>query len=161
MSDPVDVGATNSPEMSVAPALVEVVRELLAAENSRRGGEFIPGSLDDYVNKITRKAEFFLHHEKGVCDGFIAFYCNDPARKRAFVTLTLCAPSARGHKIADGLLAAAISVAKARNFEAFELEVDNDNHSAISLYRRHGFEVISDAGNRFVMANQLRVDGDR
>ncbi len=52
------------------------------------------------------------------------------------------APAMRGHGVASYLMAAAESAAAARGCRALRLEVRTDNHTAIALYRRHGFRCI-------------------
>ncbi|VVE31988.1 Mycothiol acetyltransferase [Pandoraea morbifera] len=146
---------TDSQTGSSGGSVTDEIRELLFDENVRRGGKFIPGDFDAYVEKIHRHAEFFRHYRNGKCDAFIAFYCNDPDAKRAFITLVLTAPSARGSKVGAGLVAAAVATAQARGFSSVELEVDVENAPAVALYKKSGFDVLRETAGRYVMKRSL------
>ena len=50
-------------------------------------------------------------------------------------------PSARGRGVGSCLLASCLAGARQFGFEKLELQVNNDNHTAIRLYQRHHFSV--------------------
>ncbi|MFO0550188.1 MAG: GNAT family N-acetyltransferase [Polyangiaceae bacterium] len=52
-------------------------------------------------------------------------------------------PARRGERLGDVLLSDAMSTLYALGVDHFELEVVTQNASALMLYRRHGFEVVS------------------
>jgi ribosomal-protein-alanine N-acetyltransferase len=119
--------------------MISEIIAMIDDENLRRSRRFIHGSVSEFVNKFSANADVYCHYKNGVCDGVIAFYCNDPSRELAYVTLMLCAPQSRGNKIGSGLLKAAISTSINRGFKKMELEVDDDNIPAIALYKKHDF----------------------
>lgn len=116
---------------------------LVKEEQNARGGHFIRGiAVDEYLNKLKTHAEIFVHYIDGQCAGFVAFYCNDPQKKQAFITLVLVAPSFRGRNVAVALLDGVMSLARARGFASCQLEVDDDNEVALKLYAKLGFKVM-------------------
>ena len=58
-------------------------------------------------------------------------------------------PAARGHGLAVELLSRGIDWARSRGCHTMMLEVRRDNDPAISLYRRFGFETISQRPNYY------------
>ncbi|AGZ34124.1 MAG: GNAT family N-acetyltransferase [Pseudomonas sp.] len=119
------------------------IDRLLREEQIARGGAFIQGvTVDEYLNKIKKHAEILVHFIEGQCAGFAAFYCNDPLKEQAFITLVLVAPHFRGRNVAIALLEGVICLARARGFANCQLEVDADNEAALQLYAKLGFKVM-------------------
>ncbi|QQZ37590.1 GNAT family N-acetyltransferase [Pseudomonas sp. SK2] len=122
---------------------------LVKAEQVAQCGRFIQGvSVDEYLNKIKKSAEFLTHSINGQCAGFVAFYCNDQRGKQAFITLLLVAPDFRGQKVASALLGGVFSLSRSRGFHTCQLEVDIDNCAAIKLYEKFGFRSVLSEGSR-------------
>ena len=137
--------------------MITEIRKLIIDENSRNPRGFINGEVDDFIEKFMAHADVFCHYTAGRCDAVIAFYCNDSSRNLAYVTLMLCAPESRGKKIGSSLLEAAISTAFSRGFKLMELEVDDDNHAAISMYSKHGFVQKYHENGRYKMTLSLNM----
>lgn len=113
---------------------------LVKREQISSGGGFITGiPIEDYLDKIKEKAEIISHFREGECVGFVAFYCNDPMKKNAFITLVLVAPEFRGRGISQALINYALDVCKVRKFEICSLEVVGENIPAVKAYEKIGF----------------------
>lgn len=116
------------------------IRALIIAEQDRQGGDFVRDiDLEVYISKLQKNAEFLVHYIDGCCAAFSAFYCNDPDREQAYITLLITSPEFRGRKLASSLVDGVLSVAQERGFSKCNLEVKKDNLPAITLYKKKGF----------------------
>jgi ribosomal protein S18 acetylase RimI-like enzyme len=97
--------------------------------------------LDAYASKIVAQAERFEAREGDSLAGLVAAYCNDPARRTAFITSVSVLPSRQGHGLASRLLRECIAHVRLMGFERVELEVDTRNVPAARLYLKVGFEL--------------------
>jgi ribosomal protein S18 acetylase RimI-like enzyme len=100
-----------------------------------------PDQVHHYVEKICTEADIILWTRE-VLEGFVAFYCNDPARG-AFITMVVVRPESRKKGIAKALVSAALTAIQSRDFKQCGLRVHKRNIVAANLYRSLGFE---DAG---------------
>ena len=131
----------------------EEIRQLVAEEQARQEGRFLGNlSLDDYLDKLDRLAEFLIHLSEGRLAGLVAFYCNDMASRTAFITLVLTAPGARGKKVASTLLDGVLANTRERGFLRCSLEVRKDNQAALALYRKKGFLITGETDSSYLMA---------
>lgn len=132
------------------------IRKLVESEQDRREGKFIEGvSLEEYFFKIKSNAEFFVHYSGSKCVGFVAFYCNDPKKEIAFISLVLISPEHRGQRVAESLMGCVFAVLKARGFKSCQLEVRTSNFSALALYRRIGFSVFLEKKSTVMMEKHV------
>ena len=111
-------------------------------------GSFVPPlgarvEIDDYAAKIFACAERFEAWSDDRLVGLLAAYCNDPARKVAFVTSVSVLPAWQGQGVASRLLRACVEQTRQGCLEHIELEVDARNSAATLLYQKHGFAVAS------------------
>jgi ribosomal-protein-alanine N-acetyltransferase len=132
------------------------IEALIKAEQIRQDKSFIEtDDINKFISKIKNNAEFIAHYTSGQCAGFIAFYCNEPSKKLAFITLVLLAPEYRGKGIASSLINYVIEYCKKNKFKKCSLEVRKDNFSAIKLYEKHGFEIKKDSNTKLLMSVTL------
>ncbi len=130
----------------------ESVEALIREEQLASKGNFINRiNIEDYLDKIRSKAEFLTYYVKGECKGFVAFYCNDPFKKNAFITLVLVSPRLRGQGISKVLLSGVLSFCKLREFKNCSLEVQKNNFSAMKVYRNLGFEIVEEDEEKYIM----------
>lgn len=129
------------------------IKRLIDEQQWEEGGEFLPGiDVGQYFEKIQNKAEVLCYYKEGECAGFVAFYCNDVARHKAFITLVLTRRSARGRGVAASLLRAAISMIEERGFLFCELEVKKSNRAALALYEKWGFVIVGEKQDKYLMS---------
>lgn len=120
------------------------IEDLIVEEQFNTAGRFISDiPLDLYLEKIKKNAEIVSHYVGGKCAGFVAFYCNDADRKKAFITLVLVSNKYRGKGIANELIKKTLEICVARKFEVCGLDVLSSNESAIKIYKKNGFEEVS------------------
>jgi ribosomal protein S18 acetylase RimI-like enzyme len=125
--------------------LHDAVRALIVDEQQRQAGQFISGvDLDAYLEKLGAHAEILVNSTPDRCRGFVAYYCNDTATRRAYITLVLVHPDDRGAGIGRTLVGCVLSLARQRGFLSCRLEVGRDNRFARDLYSSLGFRVIED-----------------
>jgi ribosomal protein S18 acetylase RimI-like enzyme len=105
-----------------------------------------PEGLEDYADKIARRASVLTYHDDGQLRGFIAFYCNDADTKIGFITMLMVDPAFRRKGLASVLMQAAIEAIRARGFGCCRLKVKTANFAAISFYERAGFVRTGTAG---------------
>ncbi|MAM00606.1 MAG: hypothetical protein CL583_19410 [Alteromonadaceae bacterium] len=134
----------------------ELIEALIKKEQISSRGQFIKDiALDDYLKKIKSNAEFVSHYAEGQCVGFVAFYCNDPSRRNAFITLVLVSPDFRGQGISQKLIRYVLDICKKRRFEACSLEVLRGNQFAVQVYKRIGFKIVSERNGKIFMRTLL------
>ena len=110
-----------------------------------------------FPNPVSRRPQYEALlakiHACGVfvaaCDrgpvGYVAMYANDAQSRTAYVTLLAVRPGCQRMGIGEGLMKAAMALARRRGMKAVKLEVKKDNHKAIGLYERLGFVRLCDA----------------
>ncbi|WP_262966583.1 GNAT family N-acetyltransferase [Methylobacter psychrophilus] len=120
--------------------IIPQLRELLQSE--RQTAYYLVLSdqeIDAYLRKIYYLAEIASLTEAGGIKGFIAFYCNDPAKDSAFITMLIVNSSCCRQGIGYALVSLALSIMRTRLFRVCRLQVHQDNIAAIKLYEGCGF----------------------
>lgn len=129
---------------------------MVKIEQNRQNGRFIRGIvLDDYLKKLSEKAEVLAHSDASKCNAFVAYYCNDPLKKLAFITLVLVSQNARGTGLGRILMDSVLQIMKRRRFKSCQLEVEKDNSLALELYRSLGFFIHSERDDKYVLEVDL------
>lgn len=100
--------------------------------------------IGEYARKIRANAVRFEAWQGGELAGLVALYCNDPQRRRAYVTSVSVLGALSGRSIASRLMRQALEHLRSLRFGEVRLEVSPDNAAAVSLYRRLGFTVATD-----------------
>ncbi|MFT5592930.1 MAG: ribosomal-protein-alanine N-acetyltransferase [Oceanicoccus sp.] len=138
---------------------VIAIERLIRSEQEISNGEFISEvEINSYIRKLKTRAEFVTHYTNGVLSGFIAFYCNDPGKQSAFITLVLLARDYRGMGVASIMLEDVLSICKTRDFQFCELEVESNNSNAIALYKKFGFQENQKKASKYLMRASLMDD---
>lgn len=105
---------------------------------------FIP-SLDktvdiaNYSKKIFDKAVRFEAWDKEVLVGVLAVYFNNLNNRIGYITNVSVLNRYSGRGIASNLIKNCIQYATENNFKEIVLEVNNENESAINLYKKFNF----------------------
>lgn len=107
--------------------------------------------IDGYARKIAYKAQRFEAWANDELLGLVAAYCNDSKKGTAFVTSVSVLPQCQGRGIASELIARCIDHVRGLDFQRIELEVSDQNHNAVSLYKRHRFLADRQNGNWTIM----------
>src|SRR5882762_4847044 len=81
----------------------DLIRGLIREELAR-DSRFLDVPLDPYCEKLFQHAEFALSWSRQVCQGFVAYYCNDHATRVAYITMIIVTPEARGTGIGRALV---------------------------------------------------------
>jgi len=131
------------------------IKTLISEEQSRQSGKFIEIDFHAYLSKLETKAEIVADFIDDRCRGFVAYYCNDINTKIAFITLVLVDPQDRGLGIGQALTAFVLNSAKLRGFHACRLEVKKSNIIAYNMYLSHGFYLVDDRIETYLMEVQL------
>lgn len=95
-------------------------------------------SIDAYAAKLAKRATLFEAWVEDELVGLVAAYC-DLSQRTAFITNVSVAAAHRACGIASRLLATFLTRAQELKLQRVELEVNPGNHSAATLYTRHGF----------------------
>ena len=129
--------------------LPETIRSLILDEHARQEHRFLDDvDLDEYLAKLSSKAEILSDSAEDRCRGFVAFYCNDQEIKQAFITLVLVDPRDRHLGIGRALVKCVMDLAKRRGFASCRLEVAKRNEVARAMYLSLGFRVVDDHGHK-------------
>lgn len=118
---------------------IEIAEHLRICE-----ADFIPPlsgrvEINDYAQKIARRATRFEAWSGGALVGLVAAYCNDLEQRIAYITSVSVLHEWNGKGIAAHLMKICINYVKAAGLGQISLEVGNDNVPALKLYERHGF----------------------
>lgn len=129
--------------------------ELIADEQTRQQGLFVP-NCNDYLNKLSANAELLVHNDPSGVQGFVFFYCNAHDRIASYISLIGTSLKARGKGVGFALLNQVLFISKQRGYSCCKLEVRKDNISAFKLYKRIGFAIVEDRGEKYLMHIQLQ-----
>lgn len=136
--------------------LTDAIAQLIRDEQARQRGRFVEaGDLDAYLKKIDEHADIVSEFDGTRCRGFVAFYCNNVATRRAFITLVTVAPQDRQSGLARLLVNRALDICRERGFSSCGLEVRADNAPALALYEGLGFKTMSERDGRRVLERTL------
>ena len=94
-----------------------------------------------YHNGVLLKAQY-----DSECVGLCAFYCNDFSSNKAFLSMLLVNPCHRGKGIGTKLLNDMEVFCKSKGMAFVNLEVNRNNHNAISLYEKLGYSKFEEKG---------------
>jgi ribosomal protein S18 acetylase RimI-like enzyme len=97
--------------------------------------------MAQYARQLCAKAERFEAWAGGTLVGFVAGYCNDEARRTAYISNVSVLPAWTGHGIAGRLVDLFVAHARAKGFGRIDLDVNRGAVAAIALYTRRGFMV--------------------
>ncbi|MFM1712041.1 GNAT family N-acetyltransferase [Aeromonas salmonicida] len=126
------------------------VLEIIEAEQELQNGQFYPDQ--EYLDKISQRAELITHRVAGKTLGFVFFYCNTESKDFSYITLIATSNAARGQGIGCSLVNQVLFLSKQRGFRVCRLEVRKANKSALAFYERMGFQIIEDRSNKFLMS---------
>ncbi|RLD61978.1 MAG: GNAT family N-acetyltransferase [Bacteroidetes bacterium] len=96
-------------------------------------------NINEYAKKIKNNA---LNIEAWVNNnliGLVACYANDKGQNKAYITNVSVSPEYLKRHIACNLLDKCIEIVKEKGFSRIELEVEQSNNVAISIYKKKGF----------------------
>jgi ribosomal protein S18 acetylase RimI-like enzyme len=136
--------------------ITDEIKRLILEEQARQANRFVETSdLDAYLDKLDAHAEILSVTHGPRCRGFVAYYCNDPSTRQAFITLVLVAPDARGTGLGKALVLGVLEVCRQRGFTTCRLEVRDDNAAACAMYRSLGFSAVGRRGATQVMERTI------
>ena len=115
-------------------------------------------SLMDYSAKLHERAERFEAWIETTLVGLVAGYYDAEPDMVAFISSVSVLKEWQGRGVASALVDRSIAHAQHLGFGVIELEVALQNDLAVRLYRKHGFQVISQDANQAKMALALRGD---
>lgn len=138
----------------------------IAAHLSRCNGDFVPPlsgrvEINNYAKKIANQAMRFEAWSGGMLIGLAAVYCNDPAKRVAYVTSVSVLKECTGKGIAAHLMNQCIEHAKASGRRQISLEVASGNTPAIRLYEKSGFVACETNGTFVTMNLYLESGGEK
>lgn len=126
-------------------------------------GEFLPifphlcekVEINEYAQKLSNYANFYIAKENGENIGILVFYANDTNRKCAYISLIGVKDTYQGKGLGKWLLEFCENEAKQNGMKIIALEVDNDNLNGMKFYKRNGFVVVSETGNSKIMQKDI------
>lgn len=126
------------------------VLEIINAEQELHDGQFYPDQ--EYLDKISQRAELIIHRMAENTLGFVFFYCNSESKDFSYITLIATSNAARGKGIGYSLVNQVLFLSKQRGYRGCRLEVRKSNKPALAFYERMGFQIIEDRNDRFLMS---------
>ena len=110
--------------------------------------------INDYANKIVRKAVRFEAWSDSILIGLVAVYCNDHQVRIGYITSVSILKAWTKKGIAAHLMEQCVMYVKSSGMHEISLEVASDNVPAISLYEKNGF-VAGSTNSSFVTMNRV------
>ena len=131
----------------------------IAQHLSQCDADFVPPlntriDINDYANKIVRKAVRFEAWSDSVLIGFVAVYCNDHQARIGYITSVSILKAWTKKGIAAHLMEQYVMHVKSSGMHEISLEVASDNAPAIRLYEKNGF-VAGRTNSSFVTMNRV------
>jgi ribosomal protein S18 acetylase RimI-like enzyme len=115
--------------------------------------------LHEYSNKIFEKSITFEAWEKGSLIGLVSAYFNDKENRTGFITNVSTNNKYKRRGIATKLLNMCINYAQQHNFAEIDLEVAQNNNTAIQLYEINGFYHYKNGSNCILMKYRVNEKG--
>ena len=132
--------------------LINFLKEL----NALHSGRLIEQNINNYVEKVYKLATIHEIKKDGNIIAFIAYYDNDKKRNTAFLSILAIHTKFQNLGYGKLLLNEAVENLKQNNFERFDLEVLKSNIKAIKLYKKNGFQIIGEIGDKYKMRKLIQ-----
>jgi ribosomal protein S18 acetylase RimI-like enzyme len=134
--------------------------DAVAAHLQACDASFIPPlsvrvDIDRYARQLCQQGVRFEAWADGLLVGLVAGYCNDRAKRLAYVSNVSVLPAWTGRGIAAELLRGFVAHARTGGFHRVELDVNPGAAPALALYARHGFVVTGARGADLTMSLDL------
>ncbi|KAB7675696.1 GNAT family N-acetyltransferase [Plesiomonas shigelloides] len=107
--------------------------------------------LDEYSKKIASKAILFTCFNDKSIIALCAIYATDKKYSQAYLTLLAVDPAFRGVGLAKKLMSEMEAYVLDAGFKYVKLEVYKTNISALSMYRRLGYEIVEESPNSYFL----------
>jgi ribosomal protein S18 acetylase RimI-like enzyme len=98
-------------------------------------------NIKQYSEKIIKNATILSIIDSGELAGFMAVYCNDPAKNVGYGTMLAVSKTHRIYGIGPQLIKMTVDYLRKRGFKKFSLEIYKTNPRVIVLYKRLGFSI--------------------
>lgn len=115
-------------------------------------------SVDEYVNKLYRLADFGFVLSDSALAGLVAFYLNDPSKESCYISTLVIGHRFRRMGFARGLLEYVDARAQQHGARSCQLRVHRDNCPAQKLYARYGYTVADGDAEHVLMHKEVRDD---
>lgn len=106
--------------------------------------------LSSFCDKLLANARLFVSYsDDGRIKGLVAIYANDFTRRYAYVPLVAVSPECRSQGVAKALVYMAVAYVKDLGRDNIQtVGIHTSNPIALALYRKLGFRMVSENGNR-------------
>ena len=128
--------------------------KLIKKHNYKDKGLHIKVEIEKYVSKLQENATILFINENGI-KAFAAFYCNEPTKNTAFLSLILVDEKTQGIGYGSFLLNNSIELLQRKGFKSYNLEVLKTNQKAIDFYKKFNFKVVQENELFFIMEKKL------
>lgn len=116
--------------------------------------------LDEYSKKIASKAILFTRFNDKTLIALCAIYATDNEYLQAYLTLLAVDPAFRGRGVAKKLISEMEAYVLDAGFKYVKLEVYKNNVSALSMYRRFGYEIVEESHNSYFLKKSMHHIAD-
>lgn len=133
----------------------KVLELLLECNNSFTPtlSENIPYTLEQYAYRLSSNATFVLCSDEGKTIGFTAFYINEEGGF-SYIPQIWVSDAYQRRGIGAIMMDNLISYVSA-SIKAIRLEVRKNNENAVAFYKKSGFVVLTDEGNKYLLENRI------
>lgn len=111
--------------------------------------------LDEYSKRIASKAILFTCFNDKTLIALCAIYATDNEYLQAYLTLLAVDPAFRGGGVAKKLISEMEAYVLDAGFKYVKLEVYKTNVSALSMYRRFGYEIVEESHNSYFLKKSM------
>ena len=113
--------------------------KLLYRHNREIGREISDEELNCGIKKFLEKGEVLGYIDKGKIVAMLNLYCNNHETLSAYICNVFVLKEYRGCRYSETLFEKAIAICKKNQFKNIRLHVSIDNHVAIHIYKKIGF----------------------
>ena len=111
-------------------------------------------NFDSYSEKLSQFANFILYHQNDKLLGFVAYYLN---KEELFIYIPQIIVHKDGRHLGIGhQMLNELQKRKKTYYNCILLEVLKNNENAIMFYKREGFQMIKDNGERWLLRKNLK-----
>lgn len=101
--------------------------------------------IREFAEKLSKNANVLVLKNNDKIVGFSSFYSNDYYTNTAYISFIAILPCCRGKSYGSILLFEIEAFSKSKGMELLKLEVNKENISAQSFYKKNGFYFDTDA----------------
>lgn len=115
-------------------------------------------NLSEYSEKLSKYSTQTCYYVDDMLVGILMYYSNHNIAKKAFVPIICNIREYQGRGIGKKLVTETLSNLLLNGYNSVGLEVHKTNPRSINLFLKHGFEIVSESRDLYILEKILRYN---